>query len=78
VFEVCNPGQAQLIRNANITVSAALPCRISVYREGGRTVLATIEPKALLSLFGAALESGEKVAAEVRKELLEIMDEPVR
>lgn len=75
VFEVCNPRQAQVILNGNIAVSAALPCRISVYREGDRTVLATIEPEALLSLFGAPPEGGENVAAAVRKELVAIMEE---
>lgn len=75
VFEVCNPAQAQVILTGNIAVSAALPCRISVYREGERTVLATIEPAALLGLFGAAPPGAEAVAAAVRKELVEIMDE---
>lgn len=75
VFEVCNPAQAQVILTGNIAVSAALPCRISVYREGDRTVLATIEPTALLGLFGPAAPGAESVAAAVRKELVEIMDE---
>jgi uncharacterized protein (DUF302 family) len=75
VFEVCNPGQAQLILNGNITVSAALPCRVSVYREGERTVLATIERKALLALFGSPLEGADSVAAAVRKELVAMMEE---
>lgn len=32
-------------------IAAALPCRIAVYREAGRTKIATILPTALLSLF---------------------------
>jgi uncharacterized protein (DUF302 family) len=75
VFEVCNPQQAQMILNANISVSAALPCRISLYSDGARTVLATIEPAALLGLFGRSDGGAEKVAAEVRNELVQIMDE---
>lgn len=74
VFEVCNPAQAGTILKGNIAVSAALPCRISVYREGERTVLATIEPKVLLALFGAAPVGADAVAAEVRSELVRIMD----
>jgi uncharacterized protein (DUF302 family) len=75
VFEVCNPQQAQLILSGNISVSAALPCRISVYAEGGRTVLATIEPASLLGLFGAPPAGAEAVAAQVRQELVTIMEE---
>ena len=75
VFEVCNPQQAQTILSGNISVAAALPCRISVYPEDGRTVLATIEPAALLGLFGPATAGAEAVAADVRNELVQIMDE---
>lgn len=75
VFEVCNPQQAQLILNGNIAVSAALPCRISLYPDGVRTVLATIDPEALLGLFGPSNGGAERIAAEVRNELIAIMDE---
>ena len=75
VFEVCNPQQAQSILLGDINVSAALPCRISVYEEKGRTVLATIEPAALLGLFGAPPPGAEKIAEEVRTALVAIMEE---
>jgi uncharacterized protein (DUF302 family) len=52
VIEVCNPKQAQEVLTQAIEISTALPCRISVYEEGGRTILATIKPTALLTLFG--------------------------
>ena len=42
VFEVCNPQQAKKVLEANMEISTALPCRISVYEEGGRTWLATL------------------------------------
>ena len=75
VFEVCNPQQAQLILTGDITVSSALPCRISVYSDGGRTVLATIEPTALLGLFSSAPAGAQAIASEVRTELVAIKDE---
>ena len=74
VFEVCNPQQAQLILSGDIAVSTALPCRISVYVEDGKTVLATIEPTALLGLFPPSSE-GRRIAEEVRASLLAIMDD---
>jgi len=75
VYEVCNPQQAQSILVGDITVSAALPCRISIYAENGRTMLATIEPAALLGLFGAASPGAEQIANEVRTALVAIMEE---
>ena len=75
VFEVCNPQQAQKILNGDITVSAALPCRISVYAEAGQTVLASIDPTALLGLFSPASAESETISDEVRTSLLAIMDD---
>ncbi len=75
VFEVCNPQQAQRILSADIGVSAALPCRISAYSEGDETVLTTIDPSALLALFAPAQKGAEQIAAEVRTELIAIMEE---
>jgi uncharacterized protein (DUF302 family) len=51
VFEVCNPLHAKKVLEANIAISAALPCRIAVYQEDGVTKIATIRPTALLGLF---------------------------
>lgn len=51
VFEVCNPLQAKKVLEANIAISAALPCRIAVYQDDGVTKIATIRPTALLSMF---------------------------
>src|ERR1019366_1045043 len=48
IFEVCQPQQAKKVLEANMSVSTALPCRISVYEEGGKTVLATLKPTTLL------------------------------
>lgn len=42
IFEVCNPHQAKKVLEANLEISTALPCRISVFQERGVTRLATI------------------------------------
>ena len=31
IFEVCNPMQAKKVLDADLSISTALPCRISVY-----------------------------------------------
>src|SRR6266542_414134 len=51
IFEVCNPQQAKKVLAANLEISTALPCRISVYEEGGATKLATIKPTAMIALY---------------------------
>jgi uncharacterized protein (DUF302 family) len=73
VIEVCNPRQAQEVLNQEIQISTALPCRISVYEEGGRTILATIKPTALLTMFG--VPGAAAAAQEVETVMLRIMDE---
>jgi uncharacterized protein (DUF302 family) len=42
VFELCNPAGAHQALTAMPDISVYLPCRISVYEEDGKTVLATI------------------------------------
>ncbi len=42
VFEVCNPSAAKTILDAYPEVSVFLPCRISLYKQNGKTTLSTI------------------------------------
>src|SRR5512144_1434074 len=51
IFEVCNPHQAKKVLEANIEISTALPCRISVYEDGAVVKLATLKPTTLLDLY---------------------------
>lgn len=73
IFEVCNPQQARTVLEANMAIATALPCRIAIYEEGGRTRLATIRPTAMLALYDAAGLAG--VAQEVEAALERIMAE---
>ena len=73
IFEVCQPQQAKKVLNENMSVSTALPCRISMYEEGGKTVLATLKPTILLAMFN--VPSLEPVAQEVEDTLVKIMKE---
>ena len=73
IFEVCNPQQASKVLEADMSISTALPCRVSVYEEGGKTKIATLKPTALIGLFqNPALHT---VAEDVEKSLFEIMQE---
>src|SRR5450755_4761622 len=63
IFEVCQPQQAKKVLDQNMSISTALPCRISIYEEAGETILATVNPTALLALFNTPQLEG--VAQEV-------------
>lgn len=81
IFEVCNPHQAKTILEGDMAMSTALPCRISVYREGEETVLSTIRPTALLGmLMGGDGGNGgaAAVAEEVEVTMAAIMDGAAR
>jgi uncharacterized protein (DUF302 family) len=73
IFEVCQPQQAKKVLDENMSVSTALPCRISLYQEGGKTILATLKPTALLAMFN--VPQLEKVAQEVENTIVKIMKE---
>jgi uncharacterized protein (DUF302 family) len=73
IFEVCQPQQAKKVLDQNMSVSTALPCRISIYEEGGKTILATLKPTTLLAMFNAPQLEG--VAQEVEDAIVKIMRE---
>jgi len=73
VFEVCQPQQAKKVLDENMSVSTALPCRISIYEEGGKTMLATLKPTTLLAMFNAPQLAG--VAQEMEDTIVKIMEE---
>lgn len=73
VFEVCNPGQASKVLARDLRLNMALPCRISVYTEQGRTCLGFIRPVDMLAgLTGD--EALAPVAREVEAALLAMVE----
>ena len=76
VFEICNPKQAKKVLEANLEISTALPCRISLYEEGGVRKLATIKPTTLIGLYSTP--GLKAVAKEVEATLEAIMAEAAR
>lgn len=73
VFEVCNPQAAKQVLDDNPAISAALPCRISVYQENGKTRIASILPTVLLSMFPNP--ELKPVAEEVERTIMRIMQD---
>lgn len=74
VFEVCNPVQASKVLATDMRLNMALPCRISVYTEGGATMIGMILPAAILASLSQdpALAT---VAQEVEAKTKQMIDE---
>jgi uncharacterized protein (DUF302 family) len=75
IFEVCQPQQAKEVLERNMSISTMLPCRISVYEEKGKTILATLKPTALLEIFGEP--QLRPAAQEVEDTIVKIMQQAV-
>jgi uncharacterized protein (DUF302 family) len=73
IFEVCQPQQAKKVLEQNLSISTALPCRISIYEENGKTILATLKPSTLLAMFNEP--QLQSVAQEVEDTIVKIMNE---
>lgn len=73
IFEVCQPQHAKKVLDENMSVCTALPCRISVYEENGKTTLATLKPTTLLAMFNTP--QLKAVAQEVEDTIVKIMQE---
>ena len=76
IYEVCNPQQAKKVLESNAEISTALPCRISIYSEGGGFTLATLRPTGLIGLF--VTPALRVVAQEVEDVILKMMEEAAR
>lgn len=73
VYDVCNPQAAATALNSSMRASVVLPCRISVFDEGSKRVIATVRPTDLLKTTGLA--GVDALAAEIEREIVQMMDE---
>ena len=73
-MEVCNPSQAAKVLATDMRLIMALPCRISVFTENGKTRIGLIKPVQMLSALSqdAALL---QVAKEVEEKTIQMVDE---
>jgi len=72
IVEVCNPKKAKSVLETDMSISNALPCRISIYTEGGKVKISTLKPTAILALFGRP--ELEPVAKEVEETMIRMID----
>ena len=74
VLEVCNPKQAAAVLAADMGMNIALPCRISVYEDGGQTWIGMAKPTALLAGLSEAPGLRE-VAEEVEAATISMIEQ---
>ena len=76
VLEVCNPKQACEVLHMDMAINMALPCRISIYEENGKTFIGMIPPSVLLGLISSSSELKE-AAVGVEQTTRQIIDDAV-
>ena len=74
VFEICSPGQAAAVLATDLRLNMALPCRISVYTEDGKTRLGMVAPRGMLAMLSDDPKLAA-VAAEVDAATRQMIDE---
>ncbi len=74
IFEVCNPSQAAKVLSIDMHLNMALPCRISVYTEQGKTKIGLIKPAQMLLTLSQNSALVE-VANEVEEKIMQMVDE---
>ena len=76
VYEVCNPVAAKKVLDTNVRIGTALPCRVTIYTDGGDVVLETLKPTAVLAMFGEPSLDG--TAREIESAIEATMNEAAR
>ncbi len=74
IFEVCNPAQAAKVLSTDMRLNMALPCRISVFTEKGKTRIGLIKPVEMLSALSRD-KALVQVAKEVEEKTIQMVDE---
>lgn len=74
VFEVCNPGQAAKVLTTDMRLNMALPCRISVFTEQGKTRIGLIKPAQMLATLSQDVALVE-VAKDVEEKTIQMVDD---
>lgn len=69
ILEICNPHRAAAVLGHDMRISLALPCRVCVYEDQGKTVIGTVRPAGLIGVFSDA-EALREIALQVEIDIL--------
>lgn len=75
IYDVCNPQRAKEVLEKDMSVSTALPCRITVYEDAGKVKVATLLPTQVMAML--TVKDMGTVAEEVERAIVAIVDETV-
>jgi uncharacterized protein (DUF302 family) len=74
VFEVCNPTQAAKLLSSDMNLNMALPCRISVFTDKGKTKIGLIRPAQMLATLSLEASLAD-ISNEVEAKTIKMVDE---
>ena len=72
IVDICNPIVAEKFLSEDMSLSIIMPCKISVYTQGGDTMIAM---NSLVQLVDDINPDMIEIAQKVQEQLLQIMDE---
>ena len=73
ILEICNPKQALAVLSEEMSLNLALPCRVSVYQEAGKTKIGMFRPTAMLSILSSS-EKLKTIALDVEQKIIQMID----
>jgi uncharacterized protein (DUF302 family) len=71
ILGACNPSLAHQALSADLSAGIMMPCNVTVYEDGDRTVVIAVDP---LETFAAADPALRPVAEQVREKLARALD----
>jgi len=74
ILEICNPQKAKEVLSEDMDLNMALPCRVSVYSEGGKTKIGMIKPSVMLKALSDSPALAD-VAQDVEKAIIGMISE---
>jgi len=74
ILEICNPQRAKEVLTEDMDLNMALPCRVSVYSEGGKTKIGMMKPSAMLKALSDS-PALSRVAQEVEEAIIQMIAE---
>ena len=74
ILEICNPQKANEVLSEDMDLNMVLPCRVSVYSDGGKTKIGMMKPSAMLKALSDSPALAD-VARDVEKTIIEMISE---
>ncbi len=71
ILGACNPTLAHKALSADLGAGVMMPCNVTVYEDGARTVVTAVDP---METFAAADPTLRPIAEEVRAKLARVLD----